>query len=40
MNQTTIELTSLLRQLSTISPEECRYTDEGEWQILDTETGH
>lgn len=40
MNQTTTELTSLLRQLSTISPNECRMNDCGEWQILDTETGY
>lgn len=40
MNQTTIELTALLRQLSTVSPNECRMNDCGEWQILDTETGH
>lgn len=40
MNQTTIELTALLRQLSTVSPNECRMNDCGEWQILDTETGY
>lgn len=40
MNKTTTELAALLRKLSAISPKECRYTEEGEWQILDTNTGH